>query len=153
MSTPSIKLWIKWGTKYENKLPMIKAKYLFEGSINGSVFVKLLTNERRNWDDTVTIYEEIQVVSPEISVIHYATKPPVFFMKAKDFAEKMIRLERNGVYYGYHGTIPEHAFPAIDKYQRCETVFSGNILKKENETWVYYTFSQMNLNVRYILQI
>ena len=147
LAIPSIKLWIKWGSKFEDKLPLVKARYDFGTEINPEELVKLLTDERSSWDDTLMELTEIESVTPEVSIIHYVVKPPIFLMAPKDFAEKKIRLEKNGVYYGYHGAIPEAAFPCIKKYQRCETIYSGNILRKEDDSYVYYTFSQMNLNV------
>lgn len=153
LSIPNIQLWIKWGSKFDSKLPLVKAQYDFGSVLDTELFVKLLVNERATWDDNLMESMEVENLSPEISVIHYVVKPPVFFMKPRDFAEKKIRFSIDETYYGYHGSIPDAAFPYVERYQRCETVFSGNILRKENDSYIYYTFSQLNLNVIFVFII
>ena len=147
LSTEKIKLWIKWGSKFESKLPLVKAIYTFDGEFNPKDFINLLLIDRGSWDDNLIEHKIVETISPEISVIHYGVKAPFFFMKAKDFAEKAIHFERDGVYYGYHGCVSENVLPLIEKYQRCETIFSGNCLRKQGDYYSYCTFSQMNLNV------
>ncbi len=147
LSSDTIKLWLKWGSQFEGTHPLIKAKYVFEGAIEPAEFLYFLQDGRREWDGNVILLEEVARITREVNVVHYAVKPPIFFMKAKDFVEKRVRFVDNGVYYGYSSSTPNGALPPTDRYQRCETIYSGSVLTTEGGSLVYYTFSQVDLKV------
>lgn len=147
LSTPSIKLWIKWGSIFDDKQPLLKGRFDFGPSIDPDLFIKLLVDERTSWDSNLMEATDLEILTPDVSIVHYVHKAPIFLMKPRDLAEKKIRFKQNNSYYAYHGSVPESIYPCPSKYQRCETIFSGNILRKEGDAYIYYTFSQMNLNV------
>ena len=68
-------------------------------------------------------------------------------MRAKEFIEKRIRFENNGNYYCYSSSIPDKDLLSKKQYQQCETIFNGNVLKKEENSYVFYDFSQVDLKV------
>ena len=147
LSSDNIKLWLKWGSKFETTFPLIKARYVFSEGIDPIDFLYLLQEGRKTWDKNVLLLEEVTKLSHEASIIRYAMKAPIYFMKAKDFVEKRIKFSENGVYYGYSSSIPNGVLPTTDQYQRCETIFGGSVLVQEGPNYVYYTFSQIDLKV------
>jgi len=138
---------MKWGSQFESTFPLVKARYVFKNTISPIDFLNLLREERKNWDENLLELSNLTIINPEVSIIHYAMKPPIFFMKAKDFAEKQIAFCENGIFYGYYSSVPNTAVPVKDQYQRCETVFGGNILYIEGDDIVYYVFSQVDLKI------
>ena len=147
LTTDTIKLWLKWGSQFESTFPLIKTRYIFDGSILPEELIKLLEQDRIQWDDNVLLLETVVPRKDDLYVVHYAVKPPIFFMKAKDFVEKRIRIIEDGVYYMYSSSVTSEVLKETEQYQRCETVFSGSILVKEEENYVYYTFSQVDFKV------
>jgi len=140
-------VWIKWGSQFEGTLPLIKAKYIFNNSLDPQDFLQLLQKQRYLLDNTTLEFSEVTRLSPELSVIYRVIRPPLFFMRAKDFIEKCIRFEHGGKYYGYSSSVPSNGFPFKEQYQHCETIFSGSILTKEEDSYVYYEYSQTDLKV------
>lgn len=138
-------MWVKWGSLFESTSPLVKARYVFDGSLEPTAFLALLRDERMNWDKGYIEFKEAEKISPEVSLMYYVVKPPMFLMKARDFAEKAVRLEENGVFYQYSSSVPCEAYPEVKQYQRCETIFGGNILVKEGDSYAYYTFSQVKV--------
>ena len=90
LDVPDIELWLKWGSTLENTCPLMKAKYVFHEEIDPVEFLDTLQLRRKDWDKNVILLEELNHLSSEVSLIHYGIKAPVFFMKAKDFVEKML---------------------------------------------------------------
>ena len=101
--------------------------------------------ERKQWDDSFIEFAELEKLSPEVSLVYYVVKPPIFFMKSRDLAEKAIRLTQDGNYYEYDSSIPNESYPEKSQYQRCETVFAGSMLTKEGDEYGYYSFSQLKV--------
>jgi hypothetical protein len=151
LNLPDIQLWLKWGSPLNSTLPVMKAKYVFHEDINPVEFLSKLQISRREWDKNILLLDEIKNLSSEARIVHYALKAPLFFMKNKDFVEKRILFFNNGVYYGYSSSTPNDVLPVTDQYQRCETIFSGSILTKENNSLVYFIFSQVDMKVKGII--
>ena len=145
LSTNEIQLWIKPGSRLKADSPLIKARYIFKTEINPKIFLKLMYEERKAWDDGLVNYIEVEKISNNISIIYYIVKPIIYFMRGKDYIEKSIRFKANDTYYEYNSSINHKGYPSTDKYQRCETIFGGSILVKELDSYVYYTFSQVNV--------
>jgi len=147
LAEENIKVWMKWGSLFESTSPLIKAKYIFDGTIDPKTLLFLLREERINWDKAYIEFKEAKKISNEVSLMHYVMKPPMFLMKARDFVEKTIRFEYNGIFYLYSSSVPNEVFAEIDQYQRCETIFGGSILTKEGDKYAYYSFSQIKVSV------
>lgn len=138
---------MKWGSQFEGTLPLVKARYTFDGSLDVQELAQLLQRERYLWDNGVLEFSEVSRLSPELSVVHRVVRPPLFFMRAKEFIEKCIRFEEEGKYYGYSSSVPGFALPSKEQYQHCETVFSGSVLAREGDCYVYCEYSQADLKV------
>lgn len=151
MSEEKIKVWVKWGSSFESTSPLVKAKYVFSEPFEPKAFLSLLREERVSWDKGYIEFTEAEKISAEVALMYYVIKPPLFLMKARDFAEKAIRFEENGTFYQYSSSIPIETYPEVSKYQRCETVFGGNVLVKEGDAYAYYSFSQVKVNLYIIL--
>jgi hypothetical protein len=145
LSEENIKVWMKWGSLFESTSPLIKAKYIFDGTIDPMVLLSLLREERTNWDKGYIEFKEVEKIGNEVSLMYYVVKPPMFLMKARDFAEKAIRFENNGTFYLYSSSVPNEVFAEVKQYQRCETIFGGSVLTKEGDTYAYYSFSQVKV--------
>lgn len=147
LNTPEVSTWIKWGSQFESKCPIIKTKCRFKGTIDPLDFLLYLNEKRKDWDKNIILLEEIAQISGEVTVNHYAVKSPLLFTKSKDFVEKRIQFFEEGTYYSYSSSVPNGVLPPTDQFQRCETIFSGTILAKEEDNFVYYSFSQVDLKV------
>eukprot|EP00826_Nyctotherus_ovalis_P053560 TRINITY_DN6982_c0_g2_i2.p1 TRINITY_DN6982_c0_g2~~TRINITY_DN6982_c0_g2_i2.p1 ORF type:complete len:178 (+),score=44.81 TRINITY_DN6982_c0_g2_i2:347-880(+) len=142
-----MKIWVKAGSCFNETVPLVKVRYTLHGEIDLTEFGTVLREERTMWDNSFVEYNVTEKVNSEVTVIYYVVKPPIFLMKARDFVEKTIRLEENGILYEYYSSIPNEVFGPKDKYQRGETIFGGNILVKEGEEYGFYTFSQVNVGL------
>ena len=146
-----ISVWTKQGSPFSNAFYVIKGKYTFGGNTDTLEFTRLLNEKRTEWDKNILQQSEIAKVSGEVDLIYTLVKAPVIFMQSRDFIEKRIRFFHEGVYYTYSSSIPSTEFQSSDKYQRCENIYSGAILMRENNEYVYYTFAQIDYKVRHYL--
>jgi len=140
-----VKIWMKIGSSFNESVPLVKVRYSLEGEIDFAEFRTILREERTTWDNSFVEYNISEKVNSEVTILYYVVKPPIFLMKARDFVEKTILMEENETLYEYYSSIPNEAFELKDKYQRCETIFGGNILTKEGDCYAFYTFSQVNV--------
>eukprot|EP00831_Metopus_contortus_P073332 TRINITY_DN66881_c0_g2_i2.p1 TRINITY_DN66881_c0_g2~~TRINITY_DN66881_c0_g2_i2.p1 ORF type:complete len:321 (-),score=49.60 TRINITY_DN66881_c0_g2_i2:60-1022(-) len=147
LNTPEIMMWLKWGSPFESTLPFVKSKYIFPGETNPIDFFICLNDDRMIWGKNVIANENVSRVSNEVRVSHYAVKPPFFLMKSKDFVEKKILFYDKGTFFTYSSSIPETVYPQLEAYQRCDTIFGGSIFWKEEDKYIYYTFSQVDIKM------
>lgn len=140
-------MWLKGGSQFSSQLMVIKGRYVFPADTDPLELLLLLFERRTDWDKNIMDHSEVMKISNEATVVHYAVKAPIMFMKARDFAEKRVRFIHAGTYYSYSSSVPDTECPPVDKYQRCENVFGGTVLRKEDAGWVYYTFNQLDYKV------
>jgi len=120
---------------------------VFTGDISPSELSYLLNEQRTTWDHSIIYQEVIKKVTDTMSIVHYATEPPMPFIRPKDFVEKNLRFIYNSVHYGYCSSVPDYLVPPKQNYNRGTTVFAGSILKHFEAKNVYYSFSQSELKV------
>ena len=129
----------------------MKARYTFKGDIDPKRFMELLTERRKVWDKGILVYDVLHREG-DWTIYKYTIGAPAFFMKPMDFVEKRMIFEEAGTYYGYYTYVPDKVFVPQSGYDRCHTVFGGTVLKKEGTEYVYYSLSQIDPHVIFLLR-
>lgn len=78
--------------------------------------------QRLCWDDGVASYTEVTCPSPHIQIANVISKGKMNF-KNRDFLEKRVHFEREGVFYIYISFVPDHIKPAPKDNQRAKSIF------------------------------
>jgi len=116
-----------------------------------NVMTAIHSNARLKWDNSIMEQNEIYKLSDEVKIVHYALKPPIAFMQARDFAEKRIFMFHNESYYVYISSIPNTEYKENKGQTRCQKFFECSLLRKENNEFFLYTVTQANYQVFYII--
>jgi len=151
VNTPELKLWIRWGSMLNSNYLVVKGRYIFTGDISLDKFTSLLNEKRIQWDHNVIEYEMVKRVLADVQVVRYVTEAPSPFSLPTEYVEKHIRFKHNAVRYGYCSSVPDKIYPVKKGYTRGTTIFAGSILKHEERVTVYNSFSQVQLNVWYLV--
>ncbi len=148
LNTPGVKAWIKWGSDFEKSRPVTKIRFSFPADTDPLLVAHLLSDRRTEWDKNTVIFHELAKPDPSVTVVRSAIRPPTFFLQARDFVEKRVEFEQDGVYHAYISSVAESAYPPVDNFTRADTIFCVNIIGKEGNECVYHCVTQTDLKVR-----
>ena len=133
------------GSYVSNSFPIVKMHFAIpknlynKKNINKEDFIKAIRipEKRKTWDTSIKEYKIIEQKN-DFNIIHTILKSPGFFISERDTIEKKIEFTYTNndnieEYICFSSSIDDEHFPAIEKIQRIENLFSIYRITEDTE--------------------
>ena len=144
------------GSYVSNSFPIVKMHFAIpknlynKKNINKQDFIKAIRipEKRKTWDTSIKEYKIIEQKN-DFNIIHTILKSPGFFISERDTIEKKIEFTHTNndnieEYICFSSSIDDKHFPAIEKIQRIENLFSIYRITEDSENIIIDSLDQMD---------
>ena len=144
------------GSYVSTSFPIVKMHFKIpknlytKKNINKEDFIKAIRipEERIKWDSSIKDYIIIEQKN-NFNIIHTILKSPGFFISERDTIEKKIEFTYTNndnieEYICFSSSIDDEHFPAIEKIQRIENLFSIYRITEDSENIIIDSLDQMD---------
>ena len=122
--TPALSIYRK--NTGDSPVAIIKAHVVVQGVTAADLMTVIWDVEVRvKWDTVLKGFQELEVLSPDSSVIAFYVKPPVPFISARDFVQLRCRQVVDGAMLISYQSVDRPEFPVPEGYIRGHTMISG----------------------------
>lgn len=131
--TPALAIYRK--NTGDSPVAIIKAHVVVEG-VSASDLMTVIwdVQERVKWDTVLKGFQELEVNSPDSSVIAFYVKPPVPFISARDFVQLRCRETVGNAMVISYQSVERSDFPVPEGYIRGHTLISGYRIQQVSPT-------------------